>query len=64
MRKLRSDYWGSKHNEKLSYMPALFETHPNKIIDLDKYIVQERTIYAKGFYTIFGFGKTTYHKYK
>jgi hypothetical protein len=38
---------------------ALFETRPKEIIDLDKYVVQERIVYAKGFYTIFGFGKTT-----
>jgi hypothetical protein len=64
MRKLSFDYWGSKHDKKLSYMLALFETCQNEIIDLDKYVVQERTVCAKGFYTIFGFGKTTYHKYK
>jgi hypothetical protein len=39
MQKLRSDYWGSKHDEKLSYMLALFETCPKEIIDLDKYVV-------------------------
>jgi hypothetical protein len=37
---------------------------PKKIINLDKYVVQEHIICAKGFYTILGFGKTTYHKYK
>jgi hypothetical protein len=57
MRKLRFDYWGSKHDKKLSYMLALFETRPKQIIDLDKYVVQECTICANGFYTIFGFEK-------
>jgi hypothetical protein len=64
MQKLRFDYWGSKHDKKLSYMLAFFETHPKEIIDLDKYVVQEHTVCAKGFYTILGFGKTTYYKYK
>jgi hypothetical protein len=39
MQKLRSDYWGSKHAENLSYMLGLFEMRPKKIIDLDKYVV-------------------------
>jgi hypothetical protein len=38
-------------------MLALFVRCLKEIIDLDKYVVQERTVYEKGFYTILGLEK-------
>jgi hypothetical protein len=62
--KLRQDYWGPRHEEKITYMLSLFENRPKYIIDSDKYVFDQRTICAKAFYTVFGVGKITFHKYK